>query len=79
MEEGHTMGVVAWTVQQEVFRSVRLCGAPGAVGCVSHAKPVQVCIEAGVANPEPCHSRVQGPNGGVSPPVVSCVLSNMSQ
>ena len=35
------MGVVAWTVQQQVFRSVRLCGAPGAVGGVSHAQPVQ--------------------------------------
>ena len=42
MEKCHTMGVVAGTVEQKVFWGIKLCGAPGAVGGVSHAQSVQV-------------------------------------
>ncbi|MPC63089.1 hypothetical protein E2C01_057182 [Portunus trituberculatus] len=32
-------------VQQQVFWGVRLCKAPGTVGRISHAQPVQVGVE----------------------------------
>ncbi|MPC74803.1 hypothetical protein E2C01_069178 [Portunus trituberculatus] len=66
-------------VQKQVFWGVRLGRAPGAVGRVNHAQPVQVGIEAGVANPQSGDCCVQCPVGGVGPPVVSCVLSDVSQ
>ena len=71
MEECHTVGVVARTVEQQVFWGVRLCGAPGAVRGVGHPKSMEVGVEAGVANPQPGDGSVQGPTGGVGPPMVS--------
>lgn len=47
------------------------------MGAVSHAQPVQMGVEAGVANPQPGDGSVQGPAGGVGSPVVSCVLSDV--
>ena len=45
---------------------------------VCHTQPVHVGVEVGVANPQPGDGSVQGPTGGVGPPVVSCVLSDVS-
>ncbi|MPC23571.1 hypothetical protein E2C01_016629 [Portunus trituberculatus] len=57
----------------------RLCRAPGAVERVGHTQPVQVGIEAGMANSHSGDGCVQCSVGGVGPPVVSCVLSYESQ
>ena len=62
-----------------MFCSVRLCGAPGAVGGVCYPQSVEVGVEAGVSNSESGDGSVQGPAGGAGPPVVSCVLSNVSK
>ncbi|MPC38690.1 hypothetical protein E2C01_032201 [Portunus trituberculatus] len=63
----------------EAFLGVRLCRVPRTVGRIGHAQPVQVGIEVGVANSQSGDCCVQCPVGGIGPPVVSCVLSDVSQ
>ena len=77
MEECHTVGVVSRAVQEEVLRSVWLCGAPGAEWGVSNAQSMEVGVETGVADSQSGNCSVQGSVGRVGPEVELGVRSEV--
>ena len=73
--QGGAEGVEAWAVEKKVFGCVWLGGAPGAVRVLNHVEAVEVTVEACVAYPKACDGCVQGPDGGVSLPVLGGGMS----